>query len=76
MPQTAAFVVQMAGPVAGVAGGVAALFRPEVGSCIKKRPLLFARGRYERPLSVALEGIITGVLSDQHRKSLTVVYPG
>ena len=36
MAQTAAFVVQMAGPVAGMAGGVAALFRPEAGPCFKK----------------------------------------
>jgi len=34
--QTAAFVVQMAGPVAGMAGGVAALFRPEAGPCFLK----------------------------------------
>ena len=51
--QTAAFVVQMAGPVAGMAGGVAALFRPEAGPCLKKGRFFFARGRYERPLSVA-----------------------
>ena len=34
--QKAAFVVQMAGPVAGIAGGVAALFRPEAGPCYFK----------------------------------------
>ena len=34
--QTAAFVVQVAGPVAGMAGGVAALFRPEAGKCFLK----------------------------------------
>ena len=45
-------MVQVAGPVAGMAG-VAALFRPEADPWFtKKRPLLFARGRYERPLSV------------------------
>ena len=53
MAQTAAFVVQVAGPVAGMAGGVAALFRPEAGPCFFLRLVLFARGRYERPLSVA-----------------------
>ena len=53
------FVVQMAGPVAGMAGGVAALFRPEAGPCLKKGRLFFlARGRYERPLSVARDNLI------------------
>ena len=52
-PEWPLFFVEVAGPVAGMAGGVAALFRPEAGPCFFKRPVLFARGRYERPLSLA-----------------------
>ena len=43
----------MAAPVAGVACGVAGLFRPQAGACFSNRPFFFARGRFERPLSVA-----------------------
>ena len=46
LAQMATFVVEVAAPVAGVAGGVAGLFRPQAGACFLNRPLFCV---FQRP---------------------------